>query len=213
MKTFYKRNLPHIQPPGATLFVTFCLADSIPKRVVEELKQENQSLNKLIQKSWNKRDEQFKKLYDQQKRMLAKYDQYLHRNRRGPHFCKNNQIANLVCTSMKHWDQQKYDLLAYCIMSNHVHVVFTPLRIKNDEYYELGSIMHSIKSYTANEANKILNREGKSFWTDESFDHFCRDEDELQRIIYYVLNNPLKAGLVKEFSQWKWFYVQKGLLD
>jgi hypothetical protein len=56
--------------------------------------------------------------------------------------------------------------------------------------------MHSIKSYTSNEANKILNRKGKSFWTHESFDHYSRNKEETKKIISYVLNNPVKAGLV-----------------
>ena len=93
-------------------------------------------------------------------------------------------------------------------MSNHVHIVFTPLRINGEEYFVLGDIMHSIKSYTAKEANKMLNRTGKPFWAIESFDHFCRDSAEVERVIEYVLNNPVNAGLVSSYDKWSWSYVK-----
>ncbi|HUR98602.1 MAG TPA: hypothetical protein VMZ26_11110 [Pyrinomonadaceae bacterium] len=63
--------------------------------------------------------------------------------------------------------------------------------------------MKSIKGYTAREANKILNRKG-SFWEAESYDHEVADDEEFNRIVRYVLNNPVKAGLVKDWRDWKW---------
>jgi len=102
-------------------------------------------------------------------------------------------------------------------MSNHVHTVFKPFL--NDQslhmvegshplMYEsadptLGVIMKSLKGYTAREANKILMRRG-AFWEPESYDHFVRSDAEYERVINYVLNNPVKAGLVKNWSDWKW---------
>jgi REP element-mobilizing transposase RayT len=67
----------------------------------------------------------------------------------------------------------------------------------------LGVIMKSLKGYTAHEANRLLGRKGE-FWEAESYDHFVRDDTELARIINYVLNNPVKAGLVKDWRDWKW---------
>ncbi len=62
-------------------------------------------------------------------------------------------------------------------------------------------IMHNLKSFTARTCNELLGRDG-AFWQDESFDHCVRDEEELYRIIAYVENNPVKAGLVGEASEW-----------
>jgi REP element-mobilizing transposase RayT len=67
--------------------------------------------------------------------------------------------------------------------------------------------MHSLKRHTAHEANLILGRDG-TFWQHENYDHFARDEAELERIIKYVLYNPVKAGLVKEQKDWKWTYCK-----
>ena len=208
MKTYYKRNLPHIQPPGATLFVTFRLFGSIPKRFLNELSIEHKHLNRLILKTWNRKSNEFTKYYNQQKRLIKKFDDYLHSEKTGLHFLKNESIAELVCSSMMFFDKERYDLLSYCVMSNHVHIVFTPLRINGEEYFALGDIMHSIKSYTAKEANKMLNRTGKPFWVIESFDHFCRDSAEVERVIEYVLNNPVNAGLVSSYDKWSWSYVK-----
>jgi len=68
-----------------------------------------------------------------------------------------------------------------------------------------------LKGYTANKANKILNRTG-TFWQHESYDHVVQDEKELERVIAYVLNNPVKAGFVSTWQEWKWSYVQEKFL-
>jgi putative DNA methylase len=67
----------------------------------------------------------------------------------------------------------------------------------------LSTIMHSLKSYTAHEANKLLARTG-SFWQHESYDHWVRDEDELERIVAYINANPVKAGLIDRARDFLW---------
>jgi REP element-mobilizing transposase RayT len=69
--------------------------------------------------------------------------------------------------------------------------------------------MQSLKGYTAHEANKVLNRTG-TFWEAESYDHEIRDGEEFGRVIRYVINNPVKAGLVQHWSEWKWTYWKGG---
>ena len=117
-----------------------------------------------------------------------------------------------------------YCLDAYCIMSNHAHVVFTPLAMQSSRtdivnsaentaqtkglcYNPLSSIMQSLKGYTAHKANHLLGRSG-AFWQRESYDHVVRDASEWQRIITYVLNNPVKAGLVDSWEKWQWSYCR-----
>ena len=70
--------------------------------------------------------------------------------------------------------------------------------------HTLSSILHSWKSYTSHEANKILGRTEKSFWQSESFDHWVRDDGERARLVTYVENNPVKAGLCARPEVWKW---------
>jgi REP element-mobilizing transposase RayT len=72
-------------------------------------------------------------------------------------------------------------------------------------FHSLASIMHSLKRHTARQANLILGRTG-DFWHHESYDHVVRDLDQYRRIVDYVLNNPVKAGLVAEWQDWPWGY-------
>ena len=65
----------------------------------------------------------------------------------------------------------------------------------------LARIMHSLKGYTAGEANKVLKRSGQ-LWQHESYDHWVRDDEELERIVDYIAHNPVKAKLVEEPHQW-----------
>ena len=102
-------------------------------------------------------------------------------------------------------DMKVYDLISFCIMPNHVHLLCTPLVKEKDRFYSLTEILHSLKRHTARQSNLILGRSG-SFWQDESYDHVIRDETKPERMIQYVIYNPVKANLVKEQENWKWTY-------
>jgi putative DNA methylase len=90
-----------------------------------------------------------------------------------------------------------YNLHAYAIMANHVHILISP-------QVPLSTIMKAIKGVTARNANKLLNRTGKVFWQDESFDHWTRDEAEDNKIRRYIENNPVRARLVARAEDWPW---------
>ena len=139
---------------------------------------------------------------------------------------KDERVAAVVARQIHDLDGEAYQLDAYCVMSNHVHVVFTPflneasLREEHDEaghlvfvseYPGLSKIMHSLKGRSARECNLVLSRSGQ-FWEHESFDHVIR-AGKLMRTVKYVLNNPVKAGLVKDWREWRWSYCRKELYD
>ena len=84
-------------------------------------------------------------------------------------------------------------------MPNHVHIVLWPM-----PNYTLSNILQSLKSYTAREANKLLNRSGLDFWQRESFDHWIRNDEENARCCSYVVHNPVKARLCAKSEDWKW---------
>jgi putative transposase len=97
-------------------------------------------------------------------------------------------------------------------MPNHVHLVITPLKNPDGVEYSLSQIMHNIKRNSGKQANILLNRTGP-FWQHESYDHFIRNEAEFIKTIEYVLLNPIKAGLVEDWTQWKWSYCKHDLQD
>jgi leucyl-tRNA synthetase len=108
-------------------------------------------------------------------------------------------VAALVEGALKHFDGDRYELLAWCVMPNHVHAIFRPLGL-----HDPSAILHSWKSFTANKANETLRRSGE-YWQKESYDHIIRDEAEFLQQIRYVIANPEKAGL----GDWKWVGTTK----
>jgi len=203
-KPFYERTLPHYQLPGAMLFVTFRLADSIPAGILRELAAKADRVEAMLQNMKDPLDRQAQ-AYLEQRRLFGEWDEALHVSRSGPAWLRERTIAELLCDSMRRRDGAVYELIAYCIMPNHVHVVFVPLAKPDGGCHSLSSIMHSLKRYTAQQANLLLGREGP-FWQHESYDHIVRDEAERVRIVRYVLSNPEKAGLVTLGENWPWRY-------
>ena len=207
----YRRNLPHLQPLGATFFITFRLTGSLPKSLIEQRKQERNWLTHLEQTN----PDHFKRVEsDFERKWFAKFESVLDGALCGPTWLKDAALADQVAASLHYRDGRVFRLDAFSIMPNHVHVVFKPLPNSqftsaidqsSEKYHSLASIMQSLKGITARNCNRLLSREG-AFWAHESYDHYIRDNEEWQRIVAYVLNFPVKAGYVREWREWKWNY-------
>lgn len=194
--------LPHWTREGAWYSVTFRLWDSLPEHVL---------------KCWLFERENIVKTAKQMKRPLSEHEErrlahlYSERVERyldagyGACFMQNPQVAKIVRNALEHFDGQRYWLAAWCVMPNHVHVVVQPfagLTQTPQPLTELSDILHSWKSFTSKEANKLLHRSGE-FWQTESYDHLIRNPADLRHAIRYVLNNPIKAGL----ENWRWLDI------
>ncbi|MGA2115524.1 MAG: transposase [Bryobacteraceae bacterium] len=117
----------------------------------------------------------------------------------GPHYLRQPEIATLVAEAIDYHarDLQRYQLHAYVVMANHVHLLVTPL-------VDVSTLLQSLKRFTAREANRLLGQTGQAFWQDESYDRLVRDEDEFQRIVRYIEWNPVGAGLVAKPEEFLW---------
>ena len=208
-KTFYRRNLPHIQPEGATLFITFRLANSLPTEVMERLRAEREIELHRASKIPDEAERETL-LHQLHHRFFGEWDDALDTLACGEKYLSNPQIAELVAGSIHYRDGNVYDLEAFCIMPNHVHLVCTPLERPDGMYHSLSKIMHSLKRHTARKTNQFLGREG-SFWQHENYDHYVRDAVDFERIIDYVLLNPVRAGLVDDWTAWKWSYCKESM--
>ena len=166
-------------------FVTFCLVDSYPF--------EKESSNQRIQS------------YEEQKRHFGRIDQAMDARRDGNHWLKNPQVAQMMADSLHHRDGNVYDLDTFTIMSNHVHLLMTPLQKTDGSWIPLQEIMHSLKGYSARKANQLLGRSGQ-FWQHEGYDHYVRDDAEAGRIRNYIVMNPVKAGIVENWEEFPWTY-------
>jgi REP element-mobilizing transposase RayT len=203
-KSIYRRNLPHIQPVNTTLFLTFRLAGSLPEEVLVRMAEER----RMIERTRKVGDGKFEShLSDLSRRHFATLESWLHKATIGPTWLANARVADLVVEALHYRDGSHYRLDAYSIMPNHVHAVFAPLA-GSGAPKSLSSIMHSLKRNTAKRANQILNRSG-AFWEHESFDRYIRNRAEWKRVVKYVLENPVKAGLVKSWKEWPWNYLRE----
>jgi REP element-mobilizing transposase RayT len=183
--------LPHWESPGGVYFVTFRLADSLPKPVAVAFEFERRDIMATAKAMR-------RELSPTEKRRLVKlfsdkYENYLDG---GSGLCllAEPRAAKCVARALAHFHTIRYLLFAWCVMPNHVHVVFQPL-----EGWNLSEILHAWKSYSAHEVNRILKRSA-SFWQREYYDHLIRNDSEFHRCVRYVLQNPVKAGL----RDWPW---------
>ena len=194
--------LPHWTLDGAWYAVTFRLWDSLPQQVVEAWLFERKNIVRTA--------EQMKRpLSKQEEQRLAhlhseKVERYLDAGY-GSCYMKEGRIARTVASALLHFEGQRYNLVAWCVMPNHVHAVVQPFAgIANTggtpvPSSELPDILHSWKSFTAKEANQMLKRSG-DFWQAEYYDHLIRDGADFRHSVRYVLDNPIKAGL----KNWGW---------
>jgi putative transposase len=203
-KSSYRRNLPHIQPANAFLFLTFRLAGSLPKSVLMRMADERRKIQESVETNYGGDKSRLSEL---SRRHFAMLESCLDNSKQGPTWLAQPAIADVVHEALHYRDSLDYRLECYSIMPNHVHVVFAPLSA-GDLPKSLSTIMHSLKRNTAKRANQLLRRSGP-FWEHENFDHYIRNEVERKRIIKYVLENPIKAGLVKDWHDWLGNYLRE----
>jgi len=220
MKTQYQNRLPHIAPIGATFFVTFRLADSLPQYIVNTLKAELEAEIILLKKEFPGNT---KHISDARKRNFGKFDHQLDAQPYGVCHLKNPEVAEIIVKKLEEYSGSLYDLHAFSIMPNHVHVLFSMAAQVVDEqgiwpydtlqhYVQLDKVMQLIKGGSSFSINKLLGRKGK-LWFKDSYDHFVRKEEEWLNIANYILQNPVKAGLAKKWEAWPFNYCKPCVLD
>lgn len=204
---FYHRKLPHFQPAEATYFVTFRLAGSIPVEVIRRLRENYELVEKGILEQKDLTEKERRELvYAEQKRLFAAADDFLDANPNEPYWLREKEVAEIVANEMKMHDEQWYTLWSYCIMPNHVHLLLTLL----EKAPVLTKILQNVKSYSAQKSNRVLGLSGQ-FWERESYDHVVRKDGEFERIIHYILQNPVKAKFVKDWADWPFTYLHPDL--
>jgi REP element-mobilizing transposase RayT len=173
--------LPHLESERGIYFVTFRLADSLPQTVLDDLQ-----LKELAKPP-------------EERNYSKEVEEYLDRGA-GSCCLSIASAATIVASALRKFDGNRYRLLAWCVMPNHVHVIFQPFA-----GHALARILHSWKSFTAKEIKRESNR-GGAVWQKEYYDHLLRDGDQLTRAVRYIAENPARAGL----SDWPHVYVSAG---
>ena len=183
---WYHGNLPHRNRNNLIQFVTFRLDDSLPLEVQNEIKEE---LEKLTE---TKREVEKRKRYEEW------FDKGL-----GCCALANSEMAQVVFEALKYYDKDKYNLLAWSIMPNHVHVL---IETKSD----LRRVVHAWKSYTGkwafvnNEKHRLgIADNAKKFWMPEHWDRFIRNYVHFENTLKYILDNPKNANLERSSAAYK----------
>lgn len=202
IKIQYRRNLPHWQNENAVYFVTFRLKGSLPFEKVEELRDRRMIEKETLLQQGYAEKETIEKLGKLHYLYFGQFDDLLDKFQSGPHFLTKPEIASIVSNSILFFDEKRYKVIAYTIMSNHVHLILYKLT------KELDSIMGSIKKFSSKQINIQRDTIGQKNWQTESFDHIIRDRSELSLYVTYILNNPIKARLVKRWKDWSYSYVR-----
>jgi len=185
--------LPHWEAAGAIYFVTFRLADSLPQEVLEQIMfTRRDTIARAAQMGREVLASEQVRLKELHTRRM---ERFLDAGAGKCYLC-NPAVAGFVANALRSFDGKRYRLFAWCIMPNHVHVIFQAFPPD-----KLNQVLHTWKSFTAKEANKLLNRSGE-FWQREYFDHLIRNAAEFNRVMQYVINNPKRAGL----KSWPWVW-------
>jgi DNA polymerase len=163
--------LPHLNAEGGNYFVTFRLADSLPAAVLKDLEAVPE------------------------KQRSRKVEEYLDAGH-GECWLGRPEIAAMMKQILLKFDGERYQLHAWIIMPNHVHLLIGPAVGQS-----LSEVLQGIKSVSAHEGNKLLERDGE-FWQKESYDHLIRDDADRARCVEYIAQNPVKAGLAKNAGEY-----------
>lgn len=184
--------LPHVKCEGASYFVTFRLADSLPQEVLIELKRKKAEQERRLEPVDSVG---FREAELDYRRNI---ERYLDRGMGECHL-RRPEIAKMVCDSLLHYQGRQYVLQEWVVMPNHVHLIIWPM-----PNFTLSEILKGRKTYTARHANEMLDRTGNDFWQTESYDHWIRNDEEKSRMRRYIRNNPVTAGLCRFPEDWLW---------
>lgn len=190
----YRRHLPHQAPQGFPLFLTWNLKGAMPEVAIEKLVELRQRLGEEPTRVGETNAE---RRIREDKIVFAAADRFLDQAVNGPMHLKDPRAAKIVEDAILFGAEERYDLFAWCVMANHVHVLLFPHR-------EPRKVTQGIKGYTAHQVNALQDERGRVFWQDESYDHWARDEAEMLRIIQYIENNPVAALLCQRADEWPW---------
>ena len=172
--------LPHWQQDNAWIFVTYRLADSLPKPLLSELKERREAWLHHNPKPWNQRQET-----EHHQLFSSKFDEWLDAGH-GSCCLREKQNALIVTKAFHHFDNERYLIDSFVVMPNHVHILFSPL-----SEHQLSDIIHSWKRFTAREINKHRNQTGQ-FWQPEYWDRLIRHQEHFYWAQNYIKRNPKK---------------------
>ncbi len=178
-----RRHLPHWRLRSSFNYVTWRLFDSLPQEKLRNWIEEKRVWLQRNPKPWD-----VQTAYEYGERFPKKLEAWLDLGY-GSCYLRRPGCGQIVADAFHFFDGVRYDLSSFVIMPNHIHALF---QLRGE--WEIEDVNHSLKSFTANEINKVLGRRG-ALWQQEGFDHLLRGVPHLDRCLSYIRNNPVVAHL------------------
>lgn len=196
--------LPHWDHPGMIQSLNFRLGDAMPREVLDRWKNELRLMPTAGSAGVSpageipsRRDAGAPGEQQRQIELRRRVEEYLDAGH-GACWLRRPDVAALVEGALRHFDGERYRLLAWCVMPNHVHAL-----IETREGFPLADVLHSWKSFTSRKASHLVGRRGE-FWQREYLDRYVRNAEHYQAVVAYIEENPVKAGLAKVKTEWLW---------
>ena len=176
-----ENRLPHWQQEGSVYFVTFRLADAVPKDLLDRCEEERAAWLRHHPEPWAPAIER-----EYHARFSGEVERWLDAGH-GSCVLRQPVCAQIVADALQHFDGQRYMNLAWVVMPNHVHALFVL-----HPAWTLEKLVHSWKRHTALKINASLGRSG-TLWQRDYFDRLVRDASHFANCVRYIRRNPIKA--------------------
>jgi putative transposase len=185
-----RRDLPHWEVPGASYFLTFRLADSLPTGVLAEMEHSAKAwlnlhgLNERREVQWLPPE-----IREEFRRVISIEEERWLDAGHGACILRKPELRGFLIETLHFHDGARYALDEYVIMPNHAHVLLVPT-----SEWSLREILATWKKFAARRINEALRKSG-TLWRQETFDHIVRTEEKLESCRRYIRANPTKARL------------------
>lgn len=203
----HRRILPHLQEEQHIIFITWRLAFTLPKALLDM----QTSLQNLLEEIRAGTHRDIGGHYTEYVKQLLEFDEYLGKYElEGLSLCENG-IGEMISKAFKFYDGSLYEMHSFCVMPNHVHMLIRPLQDTPIWYHRVSDIVKRIKTYTSRQINQKQKHQG-TVWQPDYFDRFIRNPENYYNVVRYIMNNPVKAGLAQRLEDWKYSYYVPSLM-
>ena len=174
----FKDNLPHMHQEGVIQYITFRLNDSLPQKARDEIKNRLTNFKENNPEPWDNNTTY------RYWTLMGKLQSRLLDNGYGNCILKDPEVRKIVDDAIIHCNGLTYELIAYVVMPNHVHMLIKPI-----EQHSVMSIMQSLKSFTASRINRLTGNKGP-VWMKRYYDRMVRNPRDLEHYVKYIACNP-----------------------
>jgi REP element-mobilizing transposase RayT len=189
---FWASRLPHWEVEDGRYFITMHVAGAIPQAGKDQIRAAAERLRETTSRS----PDWIKLL----RRVFAGMERWLDRARHNP-WIQQQDVAELIAEAIETRQQRgNWNMFSFALMPNHVHLFG---EIPNGE---MKSALEGFKRWTGHKAMQLLDPKPERFWQREWFDHWSRSDEQDDRILAYIRNNPIKAGLATQYLSWPYYY-------